>query len=106
MTFYDFAAPFYGIWAAFTETRAHRLAEELLAAPAGEDLLEVAVGTGAESGRLAAGVGFRRCVGVDLSMNMLRRARRRLASADRRVWLCQAEAPGHYPSGRTRSTAC
>ena len=40
MTFYDFAAPFYGIWAAFVETRAYRLAREALAMHPGRDLLE------------------------------------------------------------------
>ena len=93
MTFYDFAAPLYGIWAAAVETRANRLAWEALAAHPGRDLLEVAVGTAMESSRLAAGSTFRRFVGVDLSMGMLKRARRRLGAApEKRAWLCQADA--------------
>ena len=93
MTFYDFAAPVYGIWAALVETRAHRLAREALAAHPGRDLLEVAVGTGMEFSELAAGSGFRRLVGVELSMGMLKRAhRRRRAAPQRRTSLCQADA--------------
>jgi len=93
MTFYDFAAPFYGMWAAFVETRAYRLAAEALATHPGRDLLDVAVGTGIEVSALATGSIFRRSVGVDLSKGMLRRARKRLRSApDGCMWLCQADA--------------
>ena len=93
MTFYDLAAPVYGIWAAVLESRAHRLAGEALASYAGLDLLEVAVGTGIALSGLSAVSAFRRYVGVDLSMGMLKRTRRRLRSAPmERTCLCQADA--------------
>ncbi len=93
MTFYDFAAPVYGIWAAVLESRAHRLAGDALASHPGLDLLEVAVGTGTASSALPVVAAFRRCVGVDLSMGMLKRARRHFRSVrEERTWLCQADA--------------
>jgi len=93
MTFYDFAAPVYGIWAALVESRAHSLAKQAILARAGRDLLEVAVGTGTEWGRFLADSGFKRCVGVDLSMGMLKRARKQLTAAQNKdALLCQADA--------------
>jgi ubiquinone/menaquinone biosynthesis C-methylase UbiE len=94
MTFYDFVAPVYGIWAAILESRAHRLAREALATLQCGDLLEVATGTGTELGRLSAASVFRRSVGVDFSAGMLKRARKHLArnAAKSPAWLCQADA--------------
>jgi ubiquinone/menaquinone biosynthesis C-methylase UbiE len=84
--FYDLAAPVYGFWAALTESRAHRRA---LAALGGQDVLEVAIGTGADLAALAADASRGRTVGADLSRGMLKRARRRCGPE---ALLCQADA--------------
>lgn len=94
MTFYDLAAPVYGIWAALVESRAHRWAREAIREHPGRNLLEIAVGTGAEFGKLLGDSRFRTCVGIDLSIGMLRRARKRLrrAGQTKTVLLCRADA--------------
>jgi ubiquinone/menaquinone biosynthesis C-methylase UbiE len=84
--FYDLAAPVYGFWAALTESRAHRRA---LAALSGQDILEVAIGNGADLAALAADGSRGRTVGVDLSRGMLKRARRRCGGE---AVLCRADA--------------
>ncbi len=98
MTFYDFAAPFYGIWAALLESKAHRLAADAVAAQTGRDLLEVAIGPATSSGSLPPDC---RAVGIDLSMNMLKRARKRLKAArGAQALLCQADARAlPFPTG-------
>ncbi len=93
MTVYDLVAPVYGAWAALTEAKAHRRALAILRECPGEDLLEVAVGTGTEYVRLWADPDRRLCVGVDLSGSMLKRAWQRIGgAASRRALLCQADA--------------
>lgn len=93
MTFYDLAAPVYGFWAVLTETTAHQRALAVLREHTGRELLEVAVGTGTEYARLSADPASGRCVGVDLSMAMLKRARRRIrADYGRRALLCRTDA--------------
>ena len=93
MRVYDLLAPVYGVWAALTESKAHARALEISEGCGGRDYLEVAVGTGSELARMAAGRNRRFCIGVDLSFGMLKRAKRKisrphLASCS----LCQADA--------------
>ncbi len=90
MTFYDLAVPFYGIWSALVESRAHRAAAEAVAMHPGHDLLEVAVGPSLQFDVPQPAFHFLRVVGIDLSMRMLKRAHRHLASSQ--AWLCQADA--------------
>lgn len=59
----------------------------------GENLLEVAVGTGTEYARLSSDADLRLCVGVDLSASMLKMVRRRVeTTSGERALLCQADA--------------
>jgi ubiquinone/menaquinone biosynthesis C-methylase UbiE len=90
---YDVLAPFYGAWAELTETRARHRALELAKIQPGESVLEVAVGTGRLFSTLARAANLKRCVGVEVSSGMLRRARGRLDSEFRRACtLCRADA--------------
>ena len=76
---YTRIAPFYDLWAFLTESRARQRALQLADAQDGQQILEVAVGTGLafeELVRLNPG-GFN--LGIDLSEGMLARAKRRLA---------------------------
>ncbi len=93
MTFYDVAAPVYGFWAALTELKAHQQAVATLRECPIRNLLEVAVGTGTECAEVRADPALDRCVGVDFSMAMLKRARRRVEAPERkRALLCRADA--------------
>ena len=78
---YTRLAPVYELWARLTESRARRRVLELAAPRPGEDLLEVAVGTGVQLVRLAQANAGGRAVGVEPSDGMLRQARRRLDAA-------------------------
>jgi demethylmenaquinone methyltransferase/2-methoxy-6-polyprenyl-1,4-benzoquinol methylase len=90
--YYDIVAPLYSFWAWLTESRAAQRALEAAAVQPGESVLEVGLGTGEFFSRLGVAVERGRCVGVDLSAGMLRRARRRL-QADRRAGvLCRGDA--------------
>ena len=90
---YDTLAPVYGLWAELTETRARQRALELADVQAGEIVLEVAVGTGKLFSSLVRGAAAGKCVGVDLSSGMLRRAQHRLAAeVGGSCNLCRADA--------------
>jgi len=91
-SFYDIAAPVYGMWAALAESRAHRRALALMKECRGRNLLEVAVGTGAAYAELAAGAPAGHCVGVDLSIAMLKRARKRARKGGGEPLLCRADS--------------
>jgi ubiquinone/menaquinone biosynthesis C-methylase UbiE len=90
--FYDTVAPLYGFWAWLTESRAARRALEVARVQAGESVLEVGVGTGEFFSRLVTAAEGSRCVGVDLSAGMLRRAQRRLRAEGRKGSLCRGDA--------------
>src|SRR5689334_1992600 len=90
---YNHIAPFYELWARATESRARRRVLELAAVRDGDDVLEVATGTGAQLVALAGQNPSGRTVGVELAEAMLRRSRRRLARAGlRRVETQHADA--------------
>jgi ubiquinone/menaquinone biosynthesis C-methylase UbiE len=75
---YSRLAPVYELWAWATESKARRRVLELASVRPGEDVLEVATGTGAQLVRLARANPDGRTVGVEISSGMLARSRRRL----------------------------
>ena len=76
---YSKIAPLYDIWAWLTETKARSRCLELAAIRDGEDVLEVAVGTGLAFVKILIANPFGRNEGVDLTAAMLIRAERRAA---------------------------
>lgn len=78
---YNTVAPVYEIWARLTESKARRRVLELAAPRPGEDVLEVATGTGVQLASLARANPHGRTVGVELADGMLRRTRARLRNA-------------------------
>jgi ubiquinone/menaquinone biosynthesis C-methylase UbiE len=90
---YSRIAPVYEIWARLAEARPRRRVLELAAVRDGEDVLEVATGTGAQLAELARRNPAGRTVGVELAEGMLRQTRQRLAAQGlQRVELHQASA--------------
>lgn len=91
---YTRLAPVYEVWARLAESRPRRRLLELAAVRPGEDVLEVATGTGVQLTRLARTNAPGRIVGVELADGMLAQTQKRLrreALADR-VDLIQASA--------------
>jgi demethylmenaquinone methyltransferase / 2-methoxy-6-polyprenyl-1,4-benzoquinol methylase len=83
----------YELWARLTESRPRRRVLELAAVSDGDDVLEVATGTGAQLVELAKRNPSGRTVGVELSDGMVARPRERLAAQGLdRVELHQASA--------------
>jgi demethylmenaquinone methyltransferase/2-methoxy-6-polyprenyl-1,4-benzoquinol methylase len=78
---YTRLAPLYELWARLTESRARRRVMELASVRPGEDVLEVAVGTGVQLAELAAANPTGRTVGLEPSAGMLRQARHRIEVA-------------------------
>ena len=78
---YTRLAPVYEVWARATESKARRRVLELASVRAGEDILEVATGTGVQLVRLARANPGGRTVGVEISEGMLAQTRRRLEDA-------------------------
>ncbi len=78
---YTRLAPVYEAWARLTESRARARVVELAAIRPGEDVLEVATGTGVQLVRLARASQGGRTVGVELSKGMLTQTRRHLEAA-------------------------
>lgn len=78
---YTRLAPVYEAWARATESKARRRVLELASVRSGEDVLEVATGTGVQLVRLARANPGGRTVGVELSEGMLAQTRRRLKHA-------------------------
>jgi demethylmenaquinone methyltransferase/2-methoxy-6-polyprenyl-1,4-benzoquinol methylase len=93
---YTRLAPLYELWARMTESRARRRVMELASVRPGEDLLEVAVGTGVQLVALAGANPTGRTVGLEPSAGMLRQARRRIDAAgiSNRVELVEGSALG------------
>ena len=91
---YTRLAPVYELWARLTETRPRERVLELAAPRDGEDVLEVAVGTGTQFVELARRNRSGRTVGIELSQGMLKQTRERLADAglDGRSELLRASA--------------
>ena len=78
---YTRLAPVYEAWARATESKARRRVLELASVRPGEDVLEVATGTGVQLTRLARANPGGRTVGVEISEGMLAQTRRRLEHA-------------------------
>jgi ubiquinone/menaquinone biosynthesis C-methylase UbiE len=78
---YTRLAPLYEAWARLTESTARRRVLELASVRPGDDVLEVAVGTGVQLVRLAEANDRGRAVGLEPSAGMLRQARRRIDAA-------------------------
>jgi ubiquinone/menaquinone biosynthesis C-methylase UbiE len=98
--FYDTVAPVYGFWSGFFESRAGARAYAAAHLSGNESVLEVAIGGGEFYSTLAKTLGLKRCVGVDLSAPMLRKACSLLAvSGIERRDLCRADALS-LPFGR------
>ena len=76
---YNRIAPLYDTWAWLTETKARSRCLELAAVQDGEDVLEVAVGTGLAFVKILTANPSGRNEGVDLTAAMLIRAERRAA---------------------------
>jgi ubiquinone/menaquinone biosynthesis C-methylase UbiE len=78
---YTRLAPVYEAWARATESKARRRVLELASVRPGEDVLEVATGTGVQLVRLAGANPGGRTLGVEISEGMLAQTRRRLEHA-------------------------
>jgi ubiquinone/menaquinone biosynthesis C-methylase UbiE len=78
---YTRLAPLYELWARLTESRPRRRVLELAAVRDGEDVLEVATGTGAQLVALARRNPTGRTAGVELAPGMLAATRKRLVAA-------------------------
>lgn len=78
---YRTIAPFYDVWARLTESKACARCLELAAIRDGEDVLEVAVGTGLTFEKILQANPSGRVEGIDLSEAMLVRARKRAAAS-------------------------
>jgi ubiquinone/menaquinone biosynthesis C-methylase UbiE len=78
---YTRLAPVYEAWARATESKARRRVLELASVRPGEDVLEVATGTGVQLVRLARANRGGRTVGVEISEGMLAQTRRHLEDA-------------------------
>jgi ubiquinone/menaquinone biosynthesis C-methylase UbiE len=75
---YDKLAGIYDFWGKLTESRARRRAIELAAIRDGENILEVAVGTGLAFYEIVKRNPHGNNLGVDLSQGMLEKAKRRM----------------------------
>jgi ubiquinone/menaquinone biosynthesis C-methylase UbiE len=74
-------APSYDLWASLTETKARNRCFDLAAIQNGEDVLEVAVGTGLMFERILAANPSGRNEGIDLTEAMLIRAERKASQS-------------------------
>lgn len=77
---YRKVAPVYDLWAWLTESKARDRCLELAAIQDGESVLEVAVGTGLAFEKILRATPSGKVEGVDLTHEMLNRARRRAAA--------------------------
>ena len=75
---YDALSPMYNLWGRLTESRARDRAIDLADIKDGQDVLEVAVGTGMAFHEIVKKNPAGRNVGIDLSEGMLTKARKRL----------------------------
>lgn len=78
---YDRLAKFYDLWGALTETRARNRALQLAAVQNGQQVLEVAVGTGLAFVEIISSNPRGRNAGIDISPGMLAKARARLSKS-------------------------
>ena len=83
---YDRVAAVYDLWAWLTESRARSRALELAAIQDGQDILEIAVGTGVAFYAMAEQNPGGTSTGVDISPGMLKKAKKRLQRLPHRNW--------------------
>ncbi len=79
---YDKIAPIYDIWGKLTESRARNRAIELAEIKNGQDILEVAVGTGLAFYEIVKRNPNGTNLGIDLSPGMLGKAKKRLSKLE------------------------
>jgi len=79
VTVYDKIAPIYDIWGKFTESRARNRAIELAEIKNGQNILEIAVGTGLAFYEIVKRNPNGTNIGIDLSPGMLGKAKKRLS---------------------------
>lgn len=96
---YDSLAQFYDIWGVLAESRARKRAVELAGVEDGQNILEVAVGTGLAFYPLVKSNPNGRNLGIDLSSGMLNRARKRLGRLPHRNYELEVGSAFHIPSG-------
>ncbi len=96
---YDSLAQFYDIWGVLAESRARKRAVELAGVEDGQNILEVAVGTGLAFYQLVRRNPNGRNLGVDLSTGMLNRARKRLGRLPLRNYELKVGSAFHIPAG-------
>lgn len=83
---YDHIAPVYDLWARLTESRARDRALELADIQDGQDILEVAVGTGVAFFAMAEKNPGGTNNGIDISPGMLNKAKKRLQKLSHQNW--------------------
>lgn len=83
---YDHIAPVYDLWARLTESRARGRALELADIQDGQDILEVAVGTGMAFYAMAENNPGGTNTGIDISSGMLNKAKKRLQKLPHQNW--------------------
>jgi len=83
---YDRIAPVFNVWAWLTESRARSRALELAGVENGQDIIEVAVGTGAAFYAMAEQNPDGSNKGIDISPGMLYKAKRRLQKLSHTNW--------------------
>ena len=79
---YDAVAPLYDIWGMLTESKARDRALELADIRDGQNILEVAVGTGIAFQEIVHRNPSGKNTGIDLSPGMIRKARHRLLNTN------------------------
>jgi demethylmenaquinone methyltransferase / 2-methoxy-6-polyprenyl-1,4-benzoquinol methylase len=77
---YDRLAPVYDVWSALTESKSRGAALQHARIVDGEDVLEIAVGTGKTLGAIARKNPHGTIRGIDLSPGMVSKAKRRMAN--------------------------
>ena len=83
---YDHIAPVYDLWARLTESRARARALELADIRDGQDILEVAVGTGVAFYAMTVKNPGGTNTGIDISPGMLNKAKKRLQKLPHQNW--------------------
>jgi ubiquinone/menaquinone biosynthesis C-methylase UbiE len=95
---YDRLAPIYDVWGRLTESRARRRAIALARIQDGQNILEVAVGTGLAFEQIVKQNPHGRNTGIDLSCGMLARAKKRLQKTGQAHYVLAPGTAFHLPA--------